>query len=888
MKKKIIYGLLFAVAMVTASSSFVSCKDYEGDDYANWQNKWAESTINQNSSLKELIEYQKHNLGYELQNALANAKDPATIAAINGYIGQLNGITYDPNSFTSMLNAIKALNTLSTQTELYTDDSLKELRKVISDSLANAYDSIIAIHKQVRIDSARISRDSLTTNTRIDTLSIKAFNRMDSLYKEASHLADSALKVAKDSVFKWYIQNLQDRAAALEKQDSAFQDSISRIDSILLAHADSLDAISAILAAHGDSINALNARCANLLDSVLAHTVRINDIEKAYKAADKVLQQQITLLNNDLNDVKADVKALNDAIEDIVKFARQEITGITIQNVWNPVFGAISLPFDVQSNILALRYGEASAPVDFPIDATGDGWVTNAVKPAASEMPTPKNTFSLAPGTVFDDQEGNAGRVYLTINPSNVDWSGATFSVRTTNNAASVVTLGALEDCDEMLLWGVTRNANGFYTAKATIDASKINDALFRVNASAVKDAAREVMNNWRTPSDINKTTLANAVYKNVQQNLPRLGVQAQWTDALTEQQKSYVSRYDLAATAVKAAGFDLLEGDYSNRVIKLRDRITGKISSSVESELASLVNLSLGIPSDMPTEIVLNKTDHNNILKVQVLADGTEPKDIVLPAGGPQISGEPTVTPTIETITVGGVDKQVVTNVTVSISGITISYNPTITRYNPGDVLYTAQIDLSEVASDMNKMLAAFNGIQSTIDSKMAQIKRHINAYKDAINNRINQIFSPVVKLAANPNRFLQPYVYAAVNGGESVAALSTDVLLPTHIKATGAESGIGLFPTSLTGEIIAPALKKYIAVTHVTKGGVEQEAIKAAINNQDGWNDVLDGAKYNAGAYLKMPVTTAMQGCQIEILVEYLGYNGKITARKFHIVVD
>ena len=34
MKKKIIYGLLFAVVMVTASSSFVSCKDYEGDDYA--------------------------------------------------------------------------------------------------------------------------------------------------------------------------------------------------------------------------------------------------------------------------------------------------------------------------------------------------------------------------------------------------------------------------------------------------------------------------------------------------------------------------------------------------------------------------------------------------------------------------------------------------------------------------------------------------------------------------------------------------------------------------------------------------------------------------------------------------------------------------------------
>ena len=34
MKKKIINGLLFAAALVVASSSFVSCKDYEGDNIA--------------------------------------------------------------------------------------------------------------------------------------------------------------------------------------------------------------------------------------------------------------------------------------------------------------------------------------------------------------------------------------------------------------------------------------------------------------------------------------------------------------------------------------------------------------------------------------------------------------------------------------------------------------------------------------------------------------------------------------------------------------------------------------------------------------------------------------------------------------------------------------
>ena len=40
MKKKIINGLLFAVAMVAATSSFVSCKDYDADNYNELQAKY--------------------------------------------------------------------------------------------------------------------------------------------------------------------------------------------------------------------------------------------------------------------------------------------------------------------------------------------------------------------------------------------------------------------------------------------------------------------------------------------------------------------------------------------------------------------------------------------------------------------------------------------------------------------------------------------------------------------------------------------------------------------------------------------------------------------------------------------------------------------------------
>ena len=57
MKKKIINGLLFAVAMVAATSSFVSCKDYEGDNYAEFQEKYATLLEAYNAQVKAMQDY---------------------------------------------------------------------------------------------------------------------------------------------------------------------------------------------------------------------------------------------------------------------------------------------------------------------------------------------------------------------------------------------------------------------------------------------------------------------------------------------------------------------------------------------------------------------------------------------------------------------------------------------------------------------------------------------------------------------------------------------------------------------------------------------------------------------------------------------------------------
>ena len=57
MKKKIINGLLFAAALVTATSSFVSCKDYEGDNYAELQEKYATLQDAFNAQVKAMGDY---------------------------------------------------------------------------------------------------------------------------------------------------------------------------------------------------------------------------------------------------------------------------------------------------------------------------------------------------------------------------------------------------------------------------------------------------------------------------------------------------------------------------------------------------------------------------------------------------------------------------------------------------------------------------------------------------------------------------------------------------------------------------------------------------------------------------------------------------------------
>ena len=117
------------------------------------------------------------------------------------------------------------------------------------------------------------------------------------------------------------------------------------------------------------------------------------------------------------------------------------------------------------------------------------------------------------------------------------------------------------------------------------------------------------------------------------------------------------------------------------------------------------------------------------------------------------------------------------------------------------------------------------------------------------------------------------------------SFARLSESAKYPAHVNATR----LSLLPTSYNAEIIAPAFKKFIAVTNVSKDGVSAKggdmdckSVLDEANNQQSINEVIDGG-YNGFIGF-----TGKAGYTYEILYTAVDYTGKVVVKKFYVTFN
>ena len=772
MKKKIINGLLFAVALVAATSSFVSCKDYNGDNYAELQEKYLTLQAafdKQVSAMKDYVLTSKYNQEVGANYDVNKGTIKQRLDDIEAELDPTN-----PNSLAEQVHK-------NNEAILSLGDTLEHFVFMWGDDLKSAY-----------ANAGKAKQIALSYDT--DTAAI------NTAIKNAKDVADYAKDVADKA---W---NYVNQGQAKDKDGNTKEDFQAWV--------------------------------------------------KYFEEADKALADDIAALQQD---------AAN-----ILKFIQQEVTGIEIQATYNPIFGTFSYPIGVQSNILGAYYGICGVKlVKFPAGdrtpAQKASWATQAPAITSDELD------DIYDGEYFVREEndtlmlegaGNAGKLYLTVNPSNVKFDDSYFTLRASDNTVSKVLLSPVKACTEQLKWGYNRAAaenssNGFYVATAEIKKESVNDVALSFNLKGLAKQIQSMMNDWSSTSASDIAKLALTIHDGLKTNVPRLGVQYQWKDAVSGDWKNYVSKYDIAAVSVKPLGFDFLltkdeDGnvvpmDFSQGIVKFKNKLTAKekaVSAELINKIAKLVAFKLNLGAITQENIEITPDGKIYV----IVSSATKPLTLTIAAGS-----------------------------------IDAGYN-----------LPSAPTELTITDDNKINITPLFDEINKAIQTKLAEVQNEANGAVNKVLNKIldieNKIFGKAEAFASNVNRYVQPALIGKCNQFNGYFYPSRDYLAPTQIKKG---QKIMLYPTTLTGEIVAPAFKKYVAISGVWKVSDinstddAKAANTAASVKPNTLNTVFDGTQFNMSNGIEINTGSLKPGYVYEFIYECLGYNGMVAGKKYYIEV-
>ena len=520
-------------------------------------------------------------------------------------------------------------------------------------------------------------------------------------------------------------------------------------------------------------------------------------------AAEKLgeLENNFTTLEATVAEIKTKVDEIYPKVQEnrqyiigIYDYLKKMITGITIQAVNNPIFGSVAFPWGVQSNILVGYYGESDVDVRFPTTRTANYiYKECALTDKDAEMlgSSVESYNKFGQSVLVEETEGNAGKVYVTINPTSVDFTGQKLPLVNSQDEESAVKLGALEKSDAVLRFGVTRAAdNGFYEATATF--TEDNIPTYDVDKSMIynslKDIAKDVLNHQ---DGINVKAAASRLYNvflELNGNLDAYGIKASWNFNDVEgnvQTNSVYSKYAIAATAIKPLSYAFMYDMQLGTSINNRLPNLPTINPNVEAIINNIVDL-----DQLEGQLTANEKEAFELVKDQV------------------------------------------------VSGV-------------GNYMDKAEPYINK----LNYWTSRLNG--------------YMERFEDVANN-VNAFLQVTMLYKGKDNQFHQ---------------LSNSKECPTVFAGEGLAN---VFATSYTGEIIAPAFKKFIGVTNVFKDGdsaqngcADCKAALDAVNDGEYFNEVFPGSRYGVA------IENMKKGYTYEIFYSALDYSGKISARKFYVTV-
>lgn len=832
MKKKIINVFLMALLAMVTVGTVVSCKDYEEDNYSDLNGKITVGLQEQVDALEKVKQ--------ELQTELDNLK----------------------NDYQEGDAALDARIVYLEQTIITINNSITEIKETLGShttSINTMWETLYKTEGVVETLNDLVGRVSTNEQSILELNDLLTGYNPEGWNKAIS---DATAALTQAGINAAAIEELKNKFAAGSDYDEA------------------LNAIKDALYQGENTWLSLDQFVKNELDKY--NVVDETELNNALADMEAKYQTELKNFRDRINDVTAKLEAqtadLYNKLGLVSNSLNKYVSSVLIQATDNPVFGSFAFPANISSNVLAAYYGDVkdlkfptSEPYNY-VDAQ------NALTAKDLEMmgAAASNQYFYngrvvsgmqADGTVA---AGNAGTLYLTVNPNTVNAEGTTAVLVNSQDVPSGVLLSPLKRSDKVLNFGYTRAANnGFYEAAATVAPDAVDGVSPRISyddLKGLKDEIKDAVNAIRNKGNVDITGLIYSVYSISSNILDAQAAKFSWLDDslyLAEDGKSYqvkqierstYTQYALAATAVHPLSFAFAKDVHYDEfpgINKVEDIIGGmfnKIEDAIPTIDVDDLNIHIEIEDFVFDPVELE--DGSVVANVDIVDEET----------GKHYKQTIDLTPEVE---------KAVNEALGSAAGDVSAY-------------------IKDVVNQLNEQVRQINDIIDQLRD-INEIGNKLDEVEDKIYDYLSKGENLLLKFVNNANELLQPMMLAKT--ADSYVVLSRSASAPTKFSASSMTSdGIILRPTTYSAEVLAPAFKKFVGVANVYKNGKSAQggdadclaALKAANSSSEGFCTVQEGdwnkAQFKVSSQYK-------KGYVYEIVYTAADYSGKIVVKRFYI---
>ena len=827
MKRKFGNLLMAATLMFAVGSFFASCRDYD-EELVAMIGQQSQTIEELNKELSGAIA----DLKGEVNNALSAAQAEiasleAQIDALNARIEVLEGINHDHSNFVTKdeLAAVEAeLATAKAELEA----AVKELadKKADKQTLEDVKKSLEASIEGLKGELA----SHIVLFNQLSATVTEALGRLSTLEGKYTDL-EARVKAIEDAKYqeqinaiKGDLEKVVKQAAEADARSKANEAAIDALEAYNVEFAqavkDSVAALRAEAAANLAEAKAYADEAAAAVAAELAKTnAAVAELEAAYQKAVAELQDQIDVLAEELDEMKEDLAAVEESLG-LVKKEMDEMKENQKNQITSVILNGAYSP--------VVGYFSLPTGVKSNILAAYYGEAANDYY-----FPTTRTTYNVAGSLSFTDAD------FATLGIQEVSQPGGVVIAEGANAGKLYMTLNPAE----VSLAGksfalvnslgeespvkisnvkVSEDKLAFGYTRAAVALYEAEAAIAAADVEAAKlrielSDLKDALQDVVSVSDgVNVTDLVTTLYAVVNDIADANAVQATWTDSYGDTHTVY-SDFGLAAVAVKPLGYNFL----------------ADLNVSAMPGYSTAVN-------------VLNKV-------FDKIGDINIPNNALAK---------------LESISFNTIEDSIKFNLV--IEGTTAQASVS-TKELLDDLGGVSLETLNKVIEAVNKALPLISGkveaVETQINAAMNKVQSGLNKYLDKLNNKLCSMVNSF-------NAALQPTMLVSTTDGFSL--LSSIKAAPTTIDQASAI----LVPTSFSGEILAPASKKYVAVTKAydVNGNADDAAAKAA--NVGDLNTVLEGS-------VKAVEFNGKSGYTYEIAYSAVDYYGMISTTKYYVRV-